>query len=84
MQNSLINGKLVKAQNDIEAATSQNDKLHIELNQESTMFKLREADLIRVSKENMQLLKIRESLQKKLVVIESEKAELIREMGKLK
>lgn len=83
-QNNLMNGKLVKAQADIETLTSQSDKLQIELNQESTMLKLKEVDFSRVLKENGQIAKNRESLQKKLVIVETEKADLIKQVAKLR
>lgn len=83
-QNNVTNGKLTKAQADIDALTVQNDKLQIELNQESTLLKLKEVDYNRIAKENSQLLKSRETLQKKLVTTETEKTNLVKEVAKLR
>lgn len=83
-QNNVTNGKLAKAQADIDALTVQNDKLQIELNQESTLLKLKEVDYNRIAKENSQLLKSRETLQKKLVATETEKTDVTKEVAKLR
>lgn len=83
-QNQLATGKLTKAHTDIDVLAAQNDKLQMELNQESTRLKLKEVDYSRVVKENVQILKSRETLQKKLVVVETEKAASLKEVAKLK
>lgn len=82
--NHVLSGKFAKAQADIDALTAQIDKLQMELNQESTLLKLKEVDFNRVSKENVQILKSRETIQKKFLAAEMEKAALSKDVAKLR
>lgn len=81
---NLATAKLTKALADIDNLTSQCDKLQIEFNQESSLLKLKEAECGRIVKENAQIFKSRETLQKKLANVEMEKADLAKAVAKLK
>lgn len=83
-QHSSATVKLAKYTTDLDAMTQFRDRLQIELNQKSALLKLKDSESNKLYKENGQLSKYREVLQKKLMYIESIKSDLSQEIFKLK
>lgn len=83
-QYNVCNGKLNKIQSDVDDYSSECDKLQIELNQKINLIKLKDTENNRLLKENTQLLKFRDVIQKRVILIDAERAELTKEVLKLK
>lgn len=83
-QYNVTNGKLSKAIADFDDITSKCDQLQIDLAQEQNRGKQKDLELNRLAKDNAQLMKNRESIQKRVQVLESEKAELEKALTKLR
>lgn len=81
-QYNVTNGKLTKALNDLEETTSKCDQLQIELLRSCSLAKQREAELARLARENAQLMKNRDAIQKRIQNLETEKCELGKEATK--
>lgn len=76
--------KLTKTQADLEAMTLLRNKCSMELGQNVTQLKFKDTECTRLARDNVQLTKSREQLQKKLMAIESSKADVAQELLKLK
>lgn len=83
-QYNVNNGKLTKALSDLDETTSKCDQLQIELLRSCSLAKQREAELIRLARENAQLMKNRDAVQKRIQNFETEKTELAKEVTKLR
>lgn len=83
-QYNVSNGKLTKAVSDLDETTSKCDQLQIELLRSCSMAKQREAELMRLARENAQLMKNRDAVQKRIQSLEAEKSELTKEVTKLR
>lgn len=76
--------KITKMSTDLEAAISIRNKMKIELSQNNNILKLKDSECNRLLRENAQSIKTRDVLQKRLMMIESVKGDLIQEVLKLK
>lgn len=83
-QYNMCNGKLTKATADLEETTSKCDQLQIDLIHQNNVAKQRDAELIRLAKENAQIMKSRDAVQKRIQSLEAEKTELAKEVTKLR
>lgn len=83
-QYNVTNGKLNKAIADLDDITSKCDQLQIDLAQEQNRSKQKDWDINRLTKDNVQLMKIRDLVQKRVQVLEVEKADLYKESTKLR
>lgn len=83
-QYNVTNGKLTKALGDLDETTSKCDQLQIELLRCSSLAKQREAELMRLARENTQLMKNRDVVQRRIQNLEAEKSELAKEVTKLR
>lgn len=83
-QYNVCNGKLTKALSDLEETTSKCDQLQIELLRSCSLSKQREAELARLARENAQLMKNRDVIQKRIQMLETEKSELGKDVTKLR
>lgn len=83
-QYNVSNGKLTKALSDLDETTSKCDQLQIELLRSCSLAKQREAELTRLARENSQLMKNRDVIQKRIQILETEKSESGKEVTKLR
>lgn len=83
-QYNVANGKLTKALSDLDETTSKCDQLQIEVLRSCSVAKQREAELVRLARENAQLMKNRDVVQKRIQCLEAEKIELTKEVTKLR
>lgn len=83
-QYNVCNGKLTKTLNDLEETTSKCDQLQIEQLHQQSVAKQREAELVRLARENAQIMKNRDAVQKRIQNLESEKNELTKQVTKLR
>lgn len=83
-QYNVCNGKLTKALSDLEETTSKCDQLQIEVLHHQSMAKQREAELVRLARENAQMMKNRDAVQKRIQNLESERRDLAKEVTKLR
>lgn len=83
-QYNVNNGKLTKVLGDLEETTSKCDQLQIELLRSCSLAKQREAELMRLARENAQLMKNRDMVQKRIQNFEADKTELAKEVTKLR
>lgn len=83
-QYNITNGKLIKAQNDLNEVTIKCDQLQIELTQQTSLVKQKEGEMIRWQKDSVQLKKCRDVTEKRAQVAEAEKAALAEKVTKLK
>lgn len=77
-------GKLAHCAAELEAATLAKRNCHMELQQCTTQLKLRDSECNRLVRDNQQLIKYREQLQKKLMHMERNKGDLVQDMLKMK
>lgn len=80
----LTNAKLVKTLADLESTQVIRKKCEMELGQNTTLLKLRDSECNKFLKENQQLIKYREQLQKKMMSLERTKCDLTQEVLKMK
>lgn len=78
------NSKLVKTTTDLEEVLATRGKIHMELGQSNNLLKLKESECMRLFKENNQVVKNRDILQKKLMMLEVAKGDLQQEVIKFK
>lgn len=83
-QYNVTNGKLNKAITDFDDITSKCDQLQIDLAQEQNRSKQKDVDIVRLTKDNAQLMKIRDAVQKRAQVLDTEKADLVKASTKLR
>lgn len=83
-QYNVCNGKLTKALNDLEETTSKCDQIQIELLHQQSVGKQRETELVRLARENAQIMKNRDAVQKRIQNLEFDKNELGKEVTKLR
>lgn len=83
-QYNVCNGKLTKVLSDLEETTSKCDQLQIELLHQQSVEKQREAELVRLARENAQIMKNRDAVQKRIQNLESERNDLGKEVTKLR
>lgn len=83
-QYNVTNAKLTKTLTDLDEITTKCDQLQIDLTQQQNIHKQKDSDLMRLTKENAQLMKNRDFIQKRIQILESEKAELGKEITKLR
>lgn len=83
-QYNVSNGKLTKALSDLEETTSKCDQLQIELLRSCSLAKQREAELTRLARENAQLMKNRDVIQKRIQILEAERSELGKDVTELR
>lgn len=76
--------KLTKTAADLEASIGSRKKCQMELGQNTTLLKLRDSECNRLLKDNQQLIKYREQLQKKMMSLERIKGDLTQEVLKMK
>lgn len=81
---SVTNTKLVKTTTDLEEVLATRGKMHMELGQSNNLLKLKESECIRLLKENNQVVKNRDILQKKLMMLEVVKGDLQQDVLKFK
>lgn len=83
-QLAVTSAKLTKVQADLEAMTALRNKCSMEFGQNVTQLKFKETECHRLAKENSQLTKNRDQLQKKLMQMEFSKADISQELMKFK
>lgn len=83
-QYNVCNGKLTKALSDLDETASKCDQLQIDLLHQQNVAKQREAELIRLARDNAQMMKTRDAVQKRIQTLEAEKTELTKEVTKLR
>lgn len=83
-QYNVTNGKLTKALSDLDEATSKCDQLQIDLLHQQNVAKQREAELMRLARDNAQMMKTRDTVQKRMQTLEAEKTDLAKEVTKLR
>lgn len=83
-QYNVCNGKLTKTSSDLEETTSKCDQLQIELLHQNSVSKQREAELARLARENAQIMKNRDVVQKRIQNLEAERNDLQKEVTKLR
>lgn len=83
-QYNVCNGKLTKALSDLDEMTSKCDQLQIDLLHQQNVAKQREAELMRLARDNGQMMKIRDAVQKRIQTLEAEKMDLAKEVTKLR
>lgn len=83
-QYNMCNGKLTKALTDLEETASKCDQLQIDLIHQQNVAKQRDAELIRLAKENAQIMKSRDVMQKRIQSLEAERSDLTKEVTKLR
>lgn len=83
-QFNMTNAKLTKVTSDFEEITSKCDQLQIDLTQQQNIQKQKDCELNRLTKENGQLMKSRDVIQKRIQMLDSEKIELGKEVMKLR
>lgn len=83
-QYNVTNGKLTKALSELDETTAKCDQLQIELLHLQSVERQREAELVRLARENSQILKNRDAVQKRIQNLESDKSELGKEVTKLR
>lgn len=83
-QYNVCNGKLTKTLSDLEEMTSKCDQLQIDLFHHQNVSKQRDAELTRLARENVQMMKIRDAVQKRIQTLEAEKSDLNKEVTKLR
>lgn len=83
-QYNMCNGKLAKTLIDLDESSSKCDQLQIDLIHQQNVGKQRDAELIRLAKENAQIMKSRDVVQKRIQSLETEKTELAKEVTKLR
>lgn len=91
IRNKSLNGQLVatkgeldKTKSDFENKSRLLDEVKLDLGQERKDHKLKDSENVRLIKENNELTKIREILQRKLMHADLYKGELMQEVLKLK
>lgn len=83
-QYNVCNSKLTKTVSDLDEMTSKCDQLQLDLIHQQNVAKQREAELIRLARENAQMMKIRDTIQKQIQILEAEKMDLTKEVTKLR
>lgn len=83
-QYNVCNGKLTKTLSDLEETTSKCDQLQIDLLHQQNVAKQREAELMRLARDNAQMMKTRDAIQKRIQTLEAEKTELAKVVTKLR
>lgn len=83
-QYNVCNGKLSKAVADLNEITTKYDQLQIDLTQQQNLVKQKDADATRLTKQNLQLMKTRDTTQKRVQCLEAEKIELVQDVTKLR
>lgn len=83
-QYNVCNGRLNKVQSDLDNISSECDKLKIENNQKMNLVKLKDVEITRLVRENAQLEKCRDVMQKRIISIDAEKVESTKEVVKLR
>lgn len=83
-QYNVCNGKYTKALSDLEEMTSKCDQLQIDLFHHQNVAKQRDAELTRLARENGQMMKTRDTVQKRIQTLEAEKNDLNKEVTKLR
>lgn len=78
------NNKLVKATTELEEVLATRGKIQMELGQSNNLLKLKESECMRLFKENNQVVKNRDILQKKLMMLEVARGNLQQEVLKFK
>lgn len=81
---AVTNTKLLKTTTDLEEFSASRGKMHMELGQSNNLLKLKESECMRLLKENNQVVKNRDILQKKLMMLEVAKGDLQQEVLKFK
>lgn len=83
-QYNLCNGKLIKALADLSDVTAQCDQLQIELTKKLNVEKTKDAEIVRISKENAQLLKERDTAKKYGQIADAKIADLMMKNTKMR
>lgn len=83
-QYNVTNGKLNKIQSDFDEITLKCDQLQIDLTQQQSIVKQKDLELGRLMKENVQLMKNRDTIQKRIQMLDGEKIELTKNVTKLR
>lgn len=78
------NAKLTKTLADLESTLALRKKCEMELGQNTTLLKLRDSECNKLLKDNNQLIKYREQLQKKMLGLERIKGDLQQDVLKMK
>lgn len=81
---AVTNSKLIKTTTDLEEILATRGRMHMELGQINNLLKLKESECTRILKENNQVVKNRDVLQKKLMMLEVTKGDLQQEVLKFK
>lgn len=83
-QYNVCNSKLTRTISDLDEMTAKCDQLQLDLIHQQNVAKHREAELIRLARENAQMMKIRDTIQKRIQTLEAEKMDLTKEVTKLR
>lgn len=83
-QYNLCNGKLTKTLAEMEESVAKCDQLQIDLVHQQNVAKQRDAELVRLAKENAHVMKTRDAVQKRIQTLDADKFELTKEVTKLR
>lgn len=83
-QYNICNGKLIKALADLNDVTVQCDQLQIELTKKMNVEKTKDAEIVRISKENATLLKERDAAKKYGQNVDAKNVELMTKNTKMR
>lgn len=83
-QYNITNGKLIKALADLGELTAQCDQLQIELTKKMNVEKTKDAEIVRLSRENAVLLKERDAAKKYGQIVDVKNTELMTKNTKMR
>lgn len=83
-QYNVTNTKLTKTLNDLDEVTTKCDQLQIDLMQQLNIIKQKDVEIVRITKDNSQLMKSRDVIRKRIHALETEKSELGIEITELR
>lgn len=83
-QYNVTNTKLTKTLTDVDELTTKCDQLQINLTQQLNILKQKDAEIIRIRKDNSQLIKGCDVIRKRIQALEAEKSELEIEITNLR
>lgn len=83
-QYNITHTKLTKTLTDLDEMTTKCDQVQIDLMQQQNILKQKDTEIIRITKDNLQLIKSRDIIRKRIQVLETDKSELGIEITKLR
>lgn len=83
-QYNITHTKLTKTLTDLDEMTTKCDQVQIDLMQQQNILKQKDTEIIRFTKDNLQLIKSRDIIRKRIQVLETDKSELGIEITKLR